>query len=111
MKMNTGLWGSIIILLVALCLLPNYTYGKGYEDGKTIGVLEERVQTTMRLRSKNLDHWLNSIPEYKDPMTEDEWTKQLIENLMDGHTTANMTIAFDDLGYTKGNISIYYESK
>ena len=47
----------------------------------------------------------------KPPMSDEERLQRLLERFMDNIDTANMTIEFDNSGYARGFISIYYNRR
>ena len=52
---------------------------------------------------------ISPIPEYKTPMSDEEHLEMILERFIDGIDTANITFEFDNSGYSKGFISIYYD--
>lgn len=104
--MEKKVWTIVIGFMLVLIMIGTYQLGRddGYREGYDLAHAEGDIRVNMAIQKSRL----NDIPEYEPPMTDDERMEMLLDRLIDGIDTANMTIEFDNDGYAKGFISIYY---
>lgn len=113
--------GKLVVVLLCLCIAVlvfmggyNTGYDDGFDDG--YGFVEPEYLMFPDVvfgEEPSLDKWSEEPPYFysNSEPTEEERLMQLAEAIVAGITTANITIEFDNNGYTKGFISLYYNKE
>lgn len=94
-KMRTGI--AVVFLVCVVMTLCFFSYQKGFGEGKEIGILESRLQAKAQAQ------------EYIFQPESPDITEELAKSLIEGLKSANVTFEYDQSGYSKGVITLYWE--
>ena len=105
---NVALSVLVSLVVFAFCGLTSYNCGyvKGVAEGKEIGIAEQQVWYELKLRELRNNYFTVA----EDEKVDEDIYGELIKQIVECANSIDVDISVNRDGYSKGVISIYFDS-